>query len=279
MMTKVFSRRHKQLPHFAALCLAIAMCAPLHAASRVDHDQVIQGQVFIVTKGQQAIRLALVSVTAVPADDVKRFLNLRRQKFAASSVSLAAQAEMTRAGAKTKLAIVEQELAKANEEQADLRASIDLKKAPCTQIDLTAEFSKFSKCIRDLGIAPLVDKQGEQTQRIAMLSVQSEDLRTIAQQPSRQIHDSPEGIFSGLINAPGQVIASAKTDVDGKFTMRIPSTGDLVLVAQSSHAVGGSDEQYRWLIWLRRSPGANISEVTLANDNLLASQCEECVLP
>jgi len=66
----------------------------------------------------------------------------------------------------------------------------------------------------------------------------------------------------------------AKTDADGKFSMKVP-LGRVALVAHASRSVGDSNEDYYWLVW-NDVTGKEAATVMLSNDNLFGNRCASC---
>jgi hypothetical protein len=72
--------------------------------------------------------------------------------------------------------------------------------------------------------------------------------------------DSAAPFFAAL---PASV-TTAKTDADGKFQLRLPSSGEFVLAARATRRVGEDFEVYFWLIGVNVNGAAT---VILSNDN------------
>jgi hypothetical protein len=86
-------------------------------------------------------------------------------------------------------------------------------------------------------------------------------------------YGSSEFYFEGL--PPG--VSVAKTDADGKFTMRLPADQRFALAAKASRQILGTIEQYYWLIWVTCREGET-TRVFLSNDNLLTVPSAESVV-
>ena len=67
---------------------------------------------------------------------------------------------------------------------------------------------------------------------------------------------------------------TVKSDADGKFIFLVPA-GTYMAVASTSRDVGESVEKYYWITWVRVK--ANPTNMTLSNDNLVATRCVDCV--
>jgi DNA repair exonuclease SbcCD ATPase subunit len=90
----------------------------------------------------------------------------------------------------------------------------------------------------------------------------------------RQYNDaaSPARYFDGL---PAS-LRTVKTDIDGKFSLRVPN-GKYILMASSKRRVPVGDiEDYYWILKIDTAKGA--SPIVLSNDNLVETNCKECAL-
>lgn len=67
--------------------------------------------------------------------------------------------------------------------------------------------------------------------------------------------------------------AATKTDADGRFSLKLKS-GRYAVVAITSRTVGGEQEFLYWFIWV---DAGKEKRVILSNDNLMATNCQECV--
>ena len=81
---------------------------------------------------------------------------------------------------------------------------------------------------------------------------------------------------------PPKAIRSVKTDADGKFTIKVPSTGRFALAAAASRQVGGEDdlfptEYYYWLVKID-AEGKGSDKIMLSNDNLISSGSSSCLV-
>lgn len=67
-----------------------------------------------------------------------------------------------------------------------------------------------------------------------------------------------------LLDGLREIVASTKTDADGKFSLKLKS-GNYVVIAESGRAIGKETELYTWLVKLRVEAD---SKLFLANDNM-----------
>jgi len=66
---------------------------------------------------------------------------------------------------------------------------------------------------------------------------------------------------------------TGKSDADGRFLLALPK-GKYVIVANSSRKVGDSTESYQWLVKIDVTQSGDLM---LSNDNMLDTQCKECI--
>lgn len=201
-------------------------------------EKEITGQIFVVTQGKDNIKMALVTVGAIPQEEFDQFLKAKQSKRIEQQKTL---------------------LPKYEEAKSDLKWSNGkiqwynylLKDAPL--INLTEKLRKhYQGIIKDLAAA-----------EVAI----AKDKAVIAEY---EAFDKAEFLFEGL---PTPKVIT-KTDADGKFTLKLPS-GKYVITANSSREVFGSTETYHWLVTVGTS---NINQpLMLSNDNLLETKCNECV--
>jgi hypothetical protein len=225
----------------------------------------IEGQLFIVTRGQQVVKLALVPVMVASADEIDKYvvvhanaINQRRAAMAPQIIDL-----------KRKLDEATAELGPLNAEYAALAKEanercIALKSTPCTSDAQWIELNNRQMMKgRELSALPRWKEKQEITSALNEL---------VKQYRLPRLAD----FFAGVDTA--SFLASAKTDADGKFSISVPNGGRVAITARANRIVGEDRERYLWLVWVRLPPrGGAKAAITLANDNLLDTACSECV--
>src|SRR5438046_7913149 len=174
----------------------------------------ISGQLFIVTRGAETIKLALVPIAAYKKEDVLAIVK-------------AVDVEFTKAREKT-----------ANFVQAVHEA---YKEAHTARQRLSSE-AKYQEANR--------------------FSALASDLEFSASGRSSFLNGS--GIYFKQFQRDHQVVATAKTDAEGKFTMKIPDDGEFALVASAHREVPDKIELYFWLV-----PAKQHTDLT--NENLTSA--------
>jgi len=80
----------------------------------------------------------------------------------------------------------------------------------------------------------------------------------------------PEYYFANL----GKPLFKTKTDDEGIFSLSLKQGVNYALVAISERDIGGTTEQYYWMIRIIK----HSKTIILSNDNLFETECDECLL-
>ena len=245
-----------------AFGLAIAMMAacghqetpvPPPAPAETVQTGDVNGEVFIVTRGGQNLKLGLVTVTAIPEDVISGYLDETR-KAGDSGIS-ALEGDRAKAAA---------EAATAN--NAAKRAK---KRADDFMDQLFSSPSGSAAEKEAMRERPLAEAESVRLAGIARSKQGALDLVLSKQSYFR----SPEFYFAGLPAG----IASTKTNADGAFHLRLPNRGRFALAAMASREVVGNKEAYYWMVWVSLDGEAE-KHVMLANDNLTTSGSPESII-
>jgi len=212
-------------------------------------EHVVKGDVFIVTKGGESFRLGLVAVSLLNEEVLVEHLNKRRS-------------EGSELAAKLGKTLVQQEelLARQEGEARSLEA-----KSKAT----------FDTALKN----PTADRLWE-INRAAQSAYDA--ARDAASKLELGLYDlkfqighlkSARFYFEGLPLA----FKAAKTNAEGQFSIILDaesSQSKACLVASASRTVGKSQEDYFWLLPLRRSPNSASTVVSLNNDNMTNTESE-----
>src|SRR4030095_3583161 len=104
--------------------------------------------------------------------------------------------------------------------------------------------------------------------RTKLITRQLEDLRARGGQLK-----SGEHFFQDLPSA----IASAKTQVDGKFTLTIPRDGRYGIVARASRELGEEKKTYHWFVWVSLD-GRYSKRLVLNDENIVGAGSPDSAL-
>lgn len=206
----------------------------------------IEGQIFIVTAGAQAIKLPLVPVLIIPKAEIEKRIN---------EVELQIAPERTKADAALSQASKEVK----HGEQAIAggfgRWMMSLQK---TQPKDPTGQSWADPRTEALRYNAAKDHLPKARERLNVASARQKLLHSAAPY---------------FVDLPGS-IATTKTDADGRFKLNLPDEGDFAVVASSTRAVFNTVEKYFWVIRLKPQD----STLTLSNDNLTSSGSADSML-
>lgn len=209
----------------------------------------LDGEVFIVTKGGENVRLGLVTVQAISEDKMKEFI-VKKSSESKTEIEIL-QKEIKKA--EIKLADAEKE-AKSSEKERDRRFKILLNSLASRKAN---NYHKDAVKIHESKLNILIDKR----KNLDALKLK------------QNYYGSAAFYFNGL---PGP-ITSAKTDADGRFTLFISRERRVALAAHASRQVSNKKEEYYWLVWvsLDEKPPGNIF---LSNDNMTDVGAKDSVI-
>lgn len=206
----------------------------------------VNGQIFIVTKGQQNIKLGLVEVRAIPEAEAKKEIAKRLDLFKANALKMLPDYRRTKKEKDAATAKKDELLDNYNETVGIYEILSDAK-----------DVAKKKKAIRD---ASDLVYELELTEVLYRGMIYDDAVHP------RRMKDWPQGVM-------------AKSDADGRFTLLL-KPGRYMLVASSSRYTGAKDEseeQYYWFPWVDVvKPSVSIF---LSNDNLYENcKKDECGL-
>lgn len=207
----------------------------------------VSGDVFIVTKSAESIRLGLVLVTAYPESVIVAHLKARREEQRVASAKLdpeisAARDRMLAAG---RIAALEQR-------KLDKMPLLALNADEAAWKVRNAQQERFNQAARE-----------QEQERRTMNNLQAQ----------RAYLGSAPFFFDGLPLSH----LSTKTDADGRFSMAVPDGVPFVLIAQASRQVFDQAEHYYWMIRSSETSGQG-GRIFLSNDNLVTTPSEQSVL-
>jgi hypothetical protein len=228
-----------------SLRLVAIICASI-AGATLAQGKDIDGHVFIVTRGAQAIKLPLVQVAAFRKTEIEAHIR---------EVDIRLSADRAKADAAVKEAIVALQHAKRAGAGSDNWLQDDIKAhGPIKDVnDAMRRGEAVGK------------RQGEAQKRISSAEARLREAgaqREFVYSAARYLADLPPPL------------ATAKTDADGHFKLTVADEEELALVATSSRTVFDHVEKYFWVV--RLAPHDTI--VQLSNDNLTSSGSADSLL-
>lgn len=267
------------LPILAVLLTTLSLVNPaISAESKIkkqlfpaDTSLQMEGQIFIVTKGQQAIKLALVPVSVVSEDDLKVFLsakanqaNIARRDLAPTLKKLQEEKEASYSNLNPfleKILILSTEI---SSEDRKCSESGYMEAYKCRR---STELANKRREVDSLNFTmkPIREKYEEANQTYNAVKINYEKFI------------SANVFLAGLEDVPQ--LGNTKTDADGKFNVNVsvPAGKKVVVIAKTNRQIVGEKEEYRWMLWISPQKGQSKTTLTLANDSLLETICSECV--
>ncbi|MFZ6777316.1 hypothetical protein ACO0LD_10870 [Undibacterium sp. Ji83W] len=244
------------------------------AIARADS---IEGQVFIVTKGQQAVKLALVTVEVVPEKTVKDTLSALTQSLIEKNRILSEN--------------IDGKQREIRDYKSGVKSSDDLatgdvftegeKLASVCKLDGQSQKSteSFSTCAKTPEGKSAFTRLAALT---ATYKAEFAEVRRMRKELNDLIkeHQANAKISAKLADADvfgNMSTTTTKTDADGKFTISVPKNGKYAVLANSKRQIGETSENYQWAVWITTKKSSKVN-LMLANDNLIETGCSDCVI-
>jgi hypothetical protein len=246
-------------------CSILLVLLSLLIVSCGSREGQLTGEVFVVTKGGQNFRLALVEVRAIPEDVIMPFIETKKTT------------------AKTELAklrpILDQAQASLRDSEASLAGSRTVYGGQLLVRDdmpslgdeaFKEKLEEWSR-LRALTFRTLRELSKEIQEKEQDLAQRTKDLTAISDKIN--CWKSAECYFEGLPTTT----TTAKTDADGKFTLSLDKKKRFVIAARATREIPSATEKYFWLIWVSLD-GKSTKRIMLSNDNLLGIQNPDAVV-
>jgi hypothetical protein len=221
----------------------------------------LSGEVFIVTQGGPSIKLGLVTVVAIPEADIEAHIQRKRDEAAAASTQLKANMEAAYAA----VAAARRAVTQADKE-VDVAARLAHQEymaclgTAATRGECSAAKPTYEQIKHDLLWQRKQEVRARESE-VAKLKAEQDFLAS----SEFYMADLPAGV------------ATAKTNADGLFTMRLPRNARVALAARGSRQVFGDVENYHWLVWATLD-GAFDKRIMLSNDNMTTAGSSESVI-
>src|SRR5438067_536090 len=222
----------------------------------------ISGQVFIVTRSAENVRLGQLAVYLAP---LKTFEDLHIAERRAAKV-----AELEQAFAKARIRGDESEWL-----VSDIKGSYSVMLA------------QRDRWVDQLSAVQLIHARynavkAEITSRDALLDQFKRDLGTMAgdsydlcKQIAADLESTSDAVFSAVYNQLTPRSAVSRTDADGRFRFECSLDEEYVLFTRGNRLLpAGSKEHYEWLVRVRPSRDEK-HQVLLTNDNLIEGLAPE----
>lgn len=247
--------------------------APPTANATADNGGVnvtVSGQVFIVTKSGESIKLGLVHVGIADnqlAEIEKKSISDMLTKNLSESKAKIDEARASYQAARDLYDKLLPDYTKAQKALHDAVSAEGIYAIGDNEVDgvdsvQAANIVTLNRQLAAIGakIAPLYDD----------FMAKFQNLRVLVEEQQNDVQGSLDTFFSTFGG-----VADTKTDADGKFTLSVPEGKSYVLVAQTSRSVGDTTEKYYWIEDVDLTKANNGLTILLSNDNLVDDPVSE----
>jgi hypothetical protein len=241
----MFSARHlvtRILVATLPLAIVLGCIGCHHTAQPKLIQRNLTGDVFIVTKSAQNVKLGLVEVQVLPYDETKKSIERMKAQANKEIASLLPALDAARQALQT--AEAQFKAARANEDEA-------------------RENAGYESSI-------LADASNE---RVAASRAVSSARNKLIELDKRALNWSSGAMFFAGLPPP---IKSVKTDAEGKFSISLDKEA-FALGARATREIGGTVENYYWLISVAFD-GQISKRIFLSNDNLASSDSADSLV-
>jgi len=215
---------------------------------------VLHGEMFVVTRGRENIKLGLVSVGVYPLSTI--ITHIEKRKATAQQETATRQARIDAARSE-----MQQRKSELDARTGEMNAA--------REASLAVSPSNYPDFDTYLAASEQADQRWQQTT----------DVRDQAQ----QAYNSAETAYESLLSEADQFTSGdfyftglskplivVKTNADGQFDVPLPIRGQYVLCAQTQREVFDETEEYYWLVKVSMH-GKSRQSIFLSNDNMTDS--------
>jgi hypothetical protein len=239
-----------------------------------DSERIIEGEVFVVTRGGENIALGLVDIAFIEADEFTGILKEKAEIFDLEVVKL-------QNGIKDRMTKITEleELEKANWDKVVAEGKSKKKSDYLGDYwDKKIHFEGTKKFInesKDKRRSRIYVKGNQEYYRnkfgLKTIDEYASTLREIDNQNDLFVKEMQEleQFLQGeaLVEMISKQYSSARTNSEGKFEGLIKKRKDYIIVAKGSREVGNEKEVYLWALPIAKGK-ADVKNVFLSNDNL-----------
>lgn len=259
--------------------LVLLMIILVISFSSCNSEILISGEVFVVTKGGQSLKLGLVDVMLFAEADVQQYLDKKNNEAVAKNTALKKEYDT----AKAKYDDINKKYLESEKYIADMRESDSRYEESYSKLMTTInEINDPAKRSAELDRAK--QKKAEyQKQHEAFVNsnagtskAEKDSVEEEKKNAEKKWLEWSIGGFFYQDLPMGKIITKATTDADGKFTLKLNNPGKYLVVAKSQRDVIGSTEIYYWFVWL--SSDVENKHIMLTNNNLLGTDATEVAI-
>ena len=212
---------------------------PTASPARFD---VVTGQVFIVTKGRENVKLGLVTISLLPLDATVKRVDEKHAEAQRAREDY--QPEIDRARAALAEAVAARDSTKRAKEHA--AHMTDMAQEGINEAVRRGGSKRYNEAVAAFSLAFREKTRAEKAADDAFMAHLEAGHNLDRVTEGRSQWASGKFFLGGLPTAT----ATTQTDADGKFTLRVPRVGRFALAAQAERQVGDITEEYSWLIRL-----------------------------
>lgn len=221
----------------------------------------ISGEVFIVTQSAQNFKLGLVEVMAFSEADILKHVESKKAEIKPRLAELESVAAKYRTECGDKRTVADKTAKQAENSENSLMSSL-------SSMDFSDEGIKRSDQLRQRRSADAAKAATDKNSYDLCMGSLGNAVGNIT---------NAKNVAQFFNNLPVPV-ATATTNADGKFTVKLPKSGRYVLVAHSTRKVVDASEEYYWMVRADLSSGEN-KNLTLSNNNYTDSESTDSLLP
>jgi hypothetical protein len=277
-----------------AACCLLLLAASLASVS-CGRETEVRGSVFIVTRGADNQKLGLVVVSAIPADQIKRFVEEKKARVRAQLERLRRTNEARGAD----IDAAQRAYDEAKKTVDDLTAQKEAVSSRQAELNSSSQPYLDDLIEEDLGDSPAlaaeVAKQRKVRQQLRTLAQQAAKLSSQADTARNRLASAERQLTAAKAEAAAETLkvlelvngaalfegipegaAKAVTDADGKFALKLPGPGKYALAARAERRVYDKTERYFWIVWVEAG-GKGPDQIMLTNQNMLGEEADESV--
>lgn len=204
-----------------------------------ETNGVLQGEVFIVTKAAENVRLGLVEVVLFSENDITNYVAYRNSRIEVERPDF------------------DKQIADSEKAISELKADFENNKEKLTELSKAANDTAAAQAFAELNKKSIAV--------IEQIKASEEKAKENWPASSHYFKDLPVPL------------TSARTDADGRFSLAMPKQGRFAIAAHASRELPNSKEEYYWLVWESLN-GKETEKIILGNQNTMSSGSRESVV-
>lgn len=256
----------------------------------------LRGSVFIVSKGAENYKLGLVLVSAIPEDRMQQFIENKKSYIRTQYNNLKTYqdsykntfdiAQKNYDDAKKSFDVISSEKSALSIREQELNSNSN--PYIISDDEVASEYGTSQQQTEKVKQRKLQQQLQAVKQQIAKYEPLIEDARNKLNAAEKQLSDLKSqalinqqkisNLFSegALYEDVPESSVKTVTDADGKFILKLPTSGKFAIAAHSDRRVFDSTERYYWLIWTSLN-GQDSKQIMLSNQNMIGQDSDDSV--